>query len=442
MTTTRNQCQAEGDEQCPNAACGICLHCSRNVCLDHSIEHQQLMNAYNRLVLNDCSEILTNLSTRFQASTIPEAIRETPIDKLQQWRTEAHRQVDEIFERKYCEIQSKIDEYQQIFDTIRNEKLEKINRYKQKIADLYRRSQITNKDISNIRGSIERIQDNLQIFDQHSIDILVNSPVTCSINIRMNVNNWKPSDHSSISSTSSSTSSIIRQLEFCLKYVSLSGVVSSHYILAHVNGTIADLIDQFILTQDKTSLANPRREFFLATEVSQDRLRRRFTNDTQLIKIFNTIDELVLYETPFELNMNNLQKYCLILCTFQDGLPWEMKLGLPILLKVPHLHCQGKDVIDELDKTLKKCFPFTMNQNQMSYAVKIASDNYQTGTTIILQEFADEFIDGYLSMADNATLIVSLTFDERTTMKNQSTHLARLDGIVKDSERRRRRSRK
>ena len=34
----------------------------------------------------------------------------------------------------------------------------------------------------------------------------------------------------------------------------------------------------------------------------------------------------------------------------------------------------------------------------MAYAVKIASDNHQTGKTIILQEVADEFIDVYLSV--------------------------------------------
>ncbi|UJR29176.1 hypothetical protein I4U23_010390 [Adineta vaga] len=318
---------------------------------------------------------------------------------------------------------------------MRKEQLERTNRYKQKIANLYRKNQITTTDITNLQRSIDRMQTDLQIFDQHSIDVICNPSLTCSINIRMNINNWKSSDTSSSSSTSSS---IIRQLEFRLKYVSLSGFVSSHYVLVHVNGTIGDLIDQFIQIEDKILINNRRREFFLATEISQNRLRQRFSNDIQLNMIFNQIHELVLYETPFELNTMNLQKYCLILSTFQDGLPWEMKFGLPILLKVPRFQCRGKDVINELDKILEKSLPCMINQqNKISYEVKIVAENQQVNPATILNGWADEVIDDHLLMADNATLIVNLVNDGKVTMKDQSVRLARLDGILKNGEKRR-----
>jgi hypothetical protein len=247
----------------------------------------------------------------------------------------------------------------------------------------------------------------------------------------MQLGDWKPINQST-SSSSSSISSIIRQLEFRLKYVRLSGIITCHHLLIEVNGTIGDLIDQFITQCDKTMIINQKRNYYLATEVCQHRVRQRFTNDIQLKSIFNKIDELVLYETPFELKSVNLQQYCLILCRFQDGLPWDIKFGLPILLNVPRFQCRGRDLIDALDKTLKNCFPSIITNNNIHYEVKLVSDDHQISTARILNELADETIDDHLLEADNATLVVNLVNNAEPT-----THLSRLDGTVKSSDKRR-----
>lgn len=127
-----------------------------------------------------------------------------------------------------------------------------------------------------------------------------------------------------------STSSLIRQFEFQIKSVRVTGLVTSHDILVQVNGMIGDLIEQFLAQQDSISLDHAQQDYFLATEVHQHRIRRQhFTADFPLKSTFNRI------ETPFELNVSNLQESCLILSRFQGGLPWEMKFGLPFLLHVP-----------------------------------------------------------------------------------------------------------
>ncbi len=220
-----------------------------------------------------------------------------------------------------------------------------------------------------------------------------------------------------------------------MKFVRLSGFVTSHYVLVQVNGTIGDLIDQFIQTQDNS--IKQKRDHFLATEVCQYRVRQRFNNDIQLKTIFNKINELVLYETPFQLNTIYLQKYCLILCRFQNGLPWDIQFGLPILLHVPRFQCQGRDVIDALNQTLETCFPLIIAKNNTHYEVKIVSDDDQMSTPTILNEWADKVIDDHLLMADNATLIVNLVHNGLSVTDEQTTHLARLDGILKTSEKRR-----
>jgi hypothetical protein len=249
----------------------------------------------------------------------------------------------------------------------------------------------------------------------------------------MKLNDWKPISLSS-SSSSSSLSSIIQQYEFRLKFVRLSGFVTSHYVLVQINGTIGDLIDQFIDTQNQKL----KRDYFLATEVCQYRVRQRLNNNIQLKTIFNQLDQLVLYETPFQLNTNYLEQYCLILCRFQDGLPWNINFGLPILLYVPRFQCRGKDVMHQLNQTLKICFPLIIdNNNNIHYQVKIVSDDHQMSTSTILNEWADTVIDDQLLMADNATLIVNLVNNDQSTINEQTVQLDRLDGTLKTNEKRR-----
>ncbi len=411
----------------------FCYHCSRNLCLDHLTEHAQLIDALTRSILEDNFKILTNLSSRLQSLTISSNILNEPFLKIEQWRIDAYHQIDEIVEKKFQEIRIKIDEYRIIFDKIKNEQLEKIAHYKQKIAELFRETQVANKDLSALKKSIEKIQNDFNIFDKHSIEVRLDRSLIHSINIRIELNDWKPppSDHSS--SSSSSLSSIIQQLEFRLKFVRLSGFVTSHYVLVQVNGTIGDLIDQFINTQDEKL----KRNHFLATEVCQYRVRQRFNKDIQLKTIFNKVDELVLYETPFELNTINLQQYCLILCRFQDGLPWNINFGLPILIHVPRFQCLGRDVIHQLKQTLKTCFPLMIDNNNIYYEVKIVSDDHQMSTATILNEWADKVIDDHLLMAHNATLIVNLISNGQSAINEQTTRLARLDGTLKTIEKRR-----
>ncbi|CAF1620874.1 unnamed protein product [Rotaria magnacalcarata] len=431
-------CQADDNEKCKNEACASCYHCSRDLCLDHLTQHAQLIDALTRSTLEDYFTILTNLSTRLQSLTISTNILNEPFKKIEQWRTDAYRKIDDIVEKKCQEIKIKIVEYRQIFDTIRNEQLEKVARYRQKIAELFRKIQVSNKDMSGLRKSIEQIQNDSNIFDRHSIEVISNRPLIHSIDIRMRLNDWRSSSTLSTSSSSLSSSSVIHQLEFQVKYVRLSGVVTCHYILVEVNGTIGDLIDQFIITQNNVIIGKQKqRDYFLATEVCQRRVRRRFTTDTQLKSIFNKIEKLVLYETPFELNTINLQNYCLILCRFQDGLPWNIKFGLPLLLDVPRIQCRGRDVISALNKILKTCFPLMIANNYIHYEVGIISDEHQLNSATILNQWADEVIDEHLLITDNAMLVVNLVHSSQLSTEKQITDVTRLDGTLKSDDQRR-----
>ena len=404
----------------------LCYHCSKSLCLDHLTEHSQLLDALTRSVLEENFKILTNLSTRLQSLVISANVSKEPFVKIEQWRTEAHRQIDEIVEKKCEEINEKINEYRTVFDTMKNEQLMKINRYKQKIAELFRQTQIGNKDLSSLKKSVEKMKTNLNNFDKHAVEVLPYRSTNYSIHIRLKLNDWKPSISQTSSSSSSMLSSIIQQFEFKIKFVRLSGLVSTHYVLVSVHGTIKDLIELFIQT------ISFKRNYVLPTEVCQSRVRRRFNYDIQLKTIFNQINELVLYETPFELNDSLFQQRCLILCSFQDGLPWDIQFSLPILLHLPRFQCKGQDLIQVLDRTIQSYFPlFNTNNESGQYELKILSDDQQISSPIILNQWAQQVIDDHLLMADNATLIVSFI------QNFQSDRLTRLDGVFKVTDKRR-----
>lgn len=398
-----------------------------------------MIDALTCSVLEDYFTILTNLSTRLQSLTISTNILNEPFLKVEQWRIDAYHQIDNIVEKKFQEIRTEIAEYRTIFDTKRNEQLEKVICYKEKIAELFRKSQVANKDISNLKRSIEQIQNDSEIFDKHMIEVISKRPLFHPIDIRMRLNDSKSFSPllSSSSSPSLSMSSIIHQLEFRLKYVRLSGIVTCHHILVEVHGTIGDLIQQFINTKNDIKIEKQKVDYFLATEICQYHVRRKFTNDIKLKTIFNKIDELVLYETPFELNENNFQQFCLILCRFQDGLPWNIKFELPILFSVPRIQCRGRDVINRLDKILKSYFPLFIANHNIHYEAYVVSDGHQTCVPTILNEWTDKIIDEHLLVADNAIIVVNLLNRDESSVEKQRTDLARLDGTSKHNEKRR-----
>jgi hypothetical protein len=77
------------------------------------------------------------------------------------------------------------------------------------------------------------------------------------------------------------------------------------------------------------------------------------------------------------------------------------------------------------------------DNNNIYYEVRIVSDDHQVSSATILNEWADQVIDDHLLMADNATLIVNLIHNNQSATSEQITHLARLDGTLKTSEKRR-----
>ena len=408
----------------------MCYHCSRNLCLDHLNEHAELLDALTRSLLDENFQILNELLLRVNSLVISSKILSEPFVKLEQWRMEAYQEIDQIVQNKFEEIRTKIDQYRSIFETRKKEQSEKIIRYKQKISELFRQSQVANRDLTNLKKSIEKLQNNVQLFDQHSIELISNRSLMHSIHIQLKVDPWKSSSSSSSSSSTSSVSisSVIQQLEFRVKFVRQSGLVTSHHILVPVNGTIADLIEQFARNEGM-------QENCLATEVCQYRVRRRLKNDVQLKTIFNQISELVLYETS---NRNDCEESCVILCQFENGLPWDILFRLPILLHVPRFHCRGRDIINALNLTLKDSFPLLIQSTDMDYEVKIISDDDQITPPTILNQWAESIIDDHLLMDDNATLIVNLLYRNRSNINEEQTkHLARLDGILKTNEKRR-----
>ena len=102
---------------------------------------------------------------------MPSCILESPFIQLEQWRTDAHRKLDELAEQKREEIQRKISEYRTIFNENINEQKHKIKIVRKQLNDLFRQTHVTNKDIKYLESKINETKTFLQSIEKHSIQV-------------------------------------------------------------------------------------------------------------------------------------------------------------------------------------------------------------------------------------------------------------------------------
>jgi hypothetical protein len=399
------------------------------------------MDDLTRSQLNEYFATLNEVSSRLQTLTMPSNIVHEPFVQVEQWRQDAYRQIDAIAEKKREEVQTKIDEYRPLFDRTRHEQLEKIARYKQKVADLFRKTQVAQKELSQLKRSVEQIQTDATCFDRHGIEVTANRPLIHSVSVRMRCQRWKVTSPSSSSSSSSSVSPVIRQLQFRLKCVRLTGSVTAHELLVDVNGTVGDLIDRLPVEHSRKKTNDDKRERervrFLATEVSQQGVRQRFVNDTPLQLIFNQIESLVFYEMPLDSAVAQPHQSCVLFCRFDGGLPWDIHFGLPFVLHVPRVQCRADDLRRLLDQTVQRCFPIIGTGSSLKYEVRLVASDQHTSTPIVLNEWADRVIDDHLLMADDVTLLVNVIDVDRSQCNELPVCDTRVDESAKANARRR-----
>jgi len=146
---------------CNRTARAQCHCCRQNVCLVHLNEHNDVLNDQ----LNPLTEILHTLGNRIQMINIDEAFATTR-KQLEQWRTDAHRQIDQYYENKYHELNHLIQ------DKI-NEQQDKFVQTQAKINELIREQQVTRQDIVQLTSTIECLENQINNFEKYFIDLQI-----------------------------------------------------------------------------------------------------------------------------------------------------------------------------------------------------------------------------------------------------------------------------
>ncbi|CAF0729330.1 unnamed protein product [Adineta steineri] len=405
---TIKECENEND-LCKRQVRAICLHCSKNLCRIHLIEHTQMIEENVRSELNTLADKFNELSSRFNDLSISSELLEQPFSQLEQWRLDAHNKIDEIIEKKRQEINDKIDEYKKLFTISNLEQLEKINVSKKLIAELIQDTDASHQQISDLQTSIDNAENYLNSFTTHKI-YTINHPLVWLVDI---YTDYFPSQFVTLTT---------KLREFKITYIRLDGTIRHHYVNVnvHIFGTMNNLIRVFIqryplfeaLIRSESGSAmltdhQPKYDFILSVEVYDHRIRTRYSNDHSL-SLISCNQSIVFYETSFSLNDRD-HPNILMACAFRR-LPNKNSFGWPIYLNVPRTGSRGQDVQDALDNLLGNFFPLNPNTDQLLYDAYLGTTiNYYTKETkldTILQDELDFSKTGVTLFVDIANEIV------------------------------------
>ncbi|CAF0744466.1 unnamed protein product [Adineta steineri] len=386
---TIKECENEKD-LCKRQVRAICLHCSKNLCRIHLIEHTQLIEENVRSELNTLADKFNELSSKFNDLSISSDFLEQPFSQLEQWRRDAHNKIDEIIEKKRQEINDKIDEYKKLFTISNLEQLEKINASKKLIAELIQDTDASHQQISDLQTCIDNTENYLNSLTTHKINT-ISHPLIWPVDIH--TQHFQAQPISSIN--------ILR--DFKITYIRLDGIIRRHYVNANIFGTMNNLIRVFIqryplleaLARSESSSTiftdhQPKYDFVLPAEVHGRCIRTRYSNDHKLVLI-SDYESIVFYETSFPLSDHN-HPNILMACAFQR-LSNKTPFGWPIYLNVPRTKCRGQDVQDALQNVLGNFFPLNPNTDRLLYDAYLSTSingyTKQTKLNTILQNELD-----------------------------------------------------
>ncbi|CAF1343043.1 unnamed protein product [Didymodactylos carnosus] len=153
------QCEING---CKRGAVALCLHCSNHICTKHFQEHTQMINQQ----LHPLIDQLNKLSNKINYLTIADVI--DPQQNLEKWRSESHRLIDEIYEKKRCEIEKLIE---QDFIKQKNEQMKTIIDLKQKLKIWSDENETTSNEVRIIKQTLEDTEASLLYFQKMFVQI-------------------------------------------------------------------------------------------------------------------------------------------------------------------------------------------------------------------------------------------------------------------------------
>ena len=134
---------------CKRPCRALCLCCDQYLCRDHLNEHDTLINAQIPLLMDQ----LNSLSDQFNRDDGSEFVF---LKDIEQWRENAHRTVDQFYERK-------LQQRQQVIQIKRSKQKKEFDRMKLNFNELVQQQEATKQQIDSMKQSIEFFEHELQM---------------------------------------------------------------------------------------------------------------------------------------------------------------------------------------------------------------------------------------------------------------------------------------
>jgi hypothetical protein len=150
---------------CDSPSIATCLCCNEYLCRDHYIEHDDSLH----LKLNDLTEQINKLASRLEAFNINK-ITSDFIIKLDKWRSDSYRFIDNFYNKKCQELHDYINE-------ILNKSEEEMINLRLKIAKMVNVQQITDKNLKLLTLNIKNLQEQINQIEHISIPFNIDSLV-------------------------------------------------------------------------------------------------------------------------------------------------------------------------------------------------------------------------------------------------------------------------
>ncbi|CAF3644828.1 unnamed protein product [Rotaria sp. Silwood1] len=152
--------------QCKRPSRALCNCCQQYFCREHLKEHDDLMNAQ----LPSLADHINELSDQFNNGALLEP---TGLTGLKQWREEAHKTVDQFYERKSRQFEQFIQE--------RKDKQRKnLNQMRINMNELIQEQETTQEQINSMKESIQFLEQDIHNLQQVQFNI---SPLVINDNL-------------------------------------------------------------------------------------------------------------------------------------------------------------------------------------------------------------------------------------------------------------------
>jgi polyhydroxyalkanoate synthesis regulator phasin len=216
---------------CKRASRALCQCCNQYLCRDHFIEHDDLLN----LKLNPLVDQINELADRLTGFDLNK-LRNSSLEKLNQWREDYHHNVEIYYEQK-CE------EVNRFIEKILNTQREEIAQIRLQISELIDKQETTHNDIKSLTSSIDILKRKMNEIEQMSIKINITPSIIN--NDLINFTETKP--HQLDLSTLPSPSHVIPRSDKS----STALASNDQYLLIHQNSYLCLINDEFSITKQR-----------------------------------------------------------------------------------------------------------------------------------------------------------------------------------------------